>query len=90
MTSREALKEARRQFEEYWKPVAPLFQGATTRTQIQEACTKAEERTGMKYCFGIGYHGDPMREAEETVEFHGWMYDTDHDMITVWYTHGPG
>ena len=87
MVSKEEYEEAERQYREYWKPVEELFRKAGTREEICAACDRAAEKTGMKYCFGIGYHGDPAEESGEPVEFHGWMYDPDHEMITVWYCH---
>ena len=88
MASREEFERAHLQYEKYWKPVAAMFERAATRRQIREACAEAEQATGMKYGFGIGFHGDPVREQDEAVSFHGWLYDEGHDMITVWYSHG--
>jgi hypothetical protein len=86
--SHEEYLEAKEQFEQYWHPVADLFEKAATRADVQRACRKAQELTGLKYCFGIGYHGEPMVEAEEEIAFHGWLYDKQQEMISVWYTHG--
>ena len=86
--SHQEYQEAKEQYEKYWHPVADLFKGAATRTDVQLACGKAHEVTGLTYCYGIGYHGEPMREEEDEIVFHGWLYDKQHNMISVWYAHG--
>ena len=88
MASREEFLKAKEEFEQYWKPVAGLFQEATSRDAIQEACRSAGATTGCKYCFGLGYLSEPLKEEEDVLNFHGWLYDESHSMITVWYTHG--
>lgn len=79
---------AREEYEKYWRPVEALFQAAATRGDILEACRRAQEVTGRKYCFGIGYYGEPKAEEAHDFRFHGWLHDEGQDMITVWYTHG--
>ncbi len=88
MATQEEHQKAEKQFTEFWKPVETLFRSAKTRNEVQEACTKAEQKTGMTYGYGIGYYDEPMKEGSETIDFHGWMFDEEKTMISVWYTHG--
>lgn len=88
MEHSEEYTKAKSQYDNYWEPVSTMFKEATTRAAVKDACNQAQEKTGLKYCYGIGFHGNPSEENEESIEFHGWLYDEEKEMISVWYTHG--